>query len=256
MLDSNDVLTKVQVLKNLLVARATGQLIDEEEFSTLRNQLIIIPSVKNKLPRFLSSCRTVREFWAFIQPEFPHYQQRREYLQQEFEPLLSMLESESQTPGDAVTSEAIEIVDSAHVTAMWAKCLERRDTDPEGAITAARTLLETVCKHILDEAGITYPDNCDLPKLHWLVSEKLQLAPGQHTETEVKKILGGCFAIVDGLASIRNRLSDAHGKSKNAVQPDQRHAELAVNLAGSVATFLLETWEANKPQSIFKPAWS
>ncbi len=30
---------------------------------------------------------------------------------------------------------------------------ERRLNDPEGAITAARTLLETVCKHMRDDAG-------------------------------------------------------------------------------------------------------
>jgi len=44
--------------------------------------------------------------------------------------------------------------------------LERRATDPEGAITAARTLLETVCKHILDEKGEPYEDGIPLPKLY------------------------------------------------------------------------------------------
>lgn len=37
--------------------------------------------------------------------------------------------------------------------------------DPEGAITAARTLLETVCKHILDERGVDYEADADLPAL-------------------------------------------------------------------------------------------
>ena len=32
--------------------------------------------------------------------------------------------------------------------------LQRRFDDPDGAITAARTLLETVCKHILDLSEI------------------------------------------------------------------------------------------------------
>jgi hypothetical protein len=35
----------------------------------------------------------------------------------------------------------------------------RRDCDPKCAITAARTLVETVWKHILDEAGIAYSDD-------------------------------------------------------------------------------------------------
>jgi hypothetical protein len=44
-------------------------------------------------------------------------------------------------------------IDIRSVSEMWHKALDRRTDDPDGAITAARTLLETVCKHILDELG-------------------------------------------------------------------------------------------------------
>ncbi|MGU3345368.1 abortive infection family protein [Pseudomonas monsensis] len=49
---------------------------------------------------------------------------------------------------------------------------------------------------------------------------------------------------LEGLGALRNRLSDAHGKGKGGVKAAPRHAELAVNLAGSTALFLLATWEA------------
>ncbi|EQD46232.1 abortive phage resistance protein, partial [mine drainage metagenome] len=39
------------------------------------------------------------------------------------------------------------------------------------------------------------------------------------------------------------QISDAHGKGKRAVRPRARHAELAVNLAGSMAAFLVATWK-------------
>jgi len=35
--------------------------------------------------------------------------------------------------------------------------MERRISDPEGAITAARALLESACKHVLDELQAPYP---------------------------------------------------------------------------------------------------
>jgi Abortive infection C-terminus len=41
-----------------------------------------------------------------------------------------------------------------------------------------------------------------------------------------------------------DKLSDAHGKGKVPAKPEARHAELAVNLAGAMATFLVQTWEA------------
>jgi hypothetical protein len=47
--------------------------------------------------------------------------------------------------------------------------------------------------------------------------------------------------VVNELGSLRNRLGDAHGKGKGGVRPAPRHSELAVNLAGSIALFLVET---------------
>ena len=84
----------------------------------------------------------------------------------------------------------------------------------------------------------------DLPKLYGLTAELLNLSPSQHTEQIFKQILGGCKSVVEGLGALRNKLSDAHGKGKKAPKPSPRHAELAVNLAGAMATFIVSTWEA------------
>lgn len=149
-------------------------------------------------------------------------------------------------PADALISETLISFDESAVHLAWTKALERRATDPEGAITAAKTLLETVCKHIVDEAGGNYGDNDDLPKLYNTAAEMLNLAPSLHTETVFKSILGNCQSIVGNLAGLRNRLGDSHGQGKRYVRPQARHAELAVNLAGSVAMFLISTWNARQ----------
>jgi hypothetical protein len=101
--------------------------------------------------------------------------------------------------------------------------------------------LESVCKHVLDSAGTSYDDHADLPKLYSMAAKELNLSPSQHTEQLFKQILGGCQTVVEGVGALRNRLSDAHGKGKSGVKPAPRHAELAVNLAGAMATFLLQT---------------
>jgi hypothetical protein len=125
--------------------------------------------------------------------------------------------------------------------------LDRRLSDPEGAITVARTLLETVCKRILDELSITYTDKEDLPKLYAMAAKVLNLAPDQHSEEPIKAILGGAMNLVNGIGTLRNRLSDSHGRGGKPVRPSPRHASLAVNLAGGVATFLVETyWEKQR----------
>lgn len=153
---------------------------------------------------------------------------------------------QASAPVDPLAAMKLGSVDSDHITHVWEKALERRSRDPEGAITSARTLLETVCKYILDSKAIVYDDKASLPKLYHLTAQQLNLAPGQHTEEVFKQILGGCQAIVGGLGSLRNRLSDAHGRGKTVAKPASRHAELAVNLAGAMATFLVATFEASK----------
>lgn len=144
-------------------------------------------------------------------------------------------------PADELISETLRSFDESGVHHAWQKALDRRVTDPEGAITAAKMLLETVCKHIIDNAAGTYGENDDLPKLYATAAAHLNLAPSQHTETVVKSILGNCQSVVGNLASLRNRLGDAHGQGKLPVRPQARHAELAVNLAGSMAMFLVST---------------
>jgi hypothetical protein len=145
-------------------------------------------------------------------------------------------------PADELISETVASFDEAGVHEAWQKALGRRSSDPEGAITAAKTLLETVCKHIIEEGdGPQYGDNDDLPRLYHLAAEQLNLAPSQHTETAFKGILGNCQAVVGQLSSLRNRLGDAHGKGRLPVKPKARHAELAVNLSGTMAMFLIST---------------
>lgn len=240
----SDLSEEVESLQNLLLAQATGRSADNEEYVRLRQLVLAQPTIEELIPRFLRTCRDSFQFWQFIKYEYGSYRERREFLWKEFRPILELLERGGPTPSDGEVTAKLETVDAAHVQAAWAKALDRRNGDPEGAITAARTLLESVCKHILDEARQPYDDGADLPQLYKRTAEFLNLAPSQHTEKIVKQILGGCAAVVEGLGAMRNKLSDSHGKGRSGVKPAPRHAELAVNLAGATAAFLLATWTA------------
>jgi hypothetical protein len=232
-------------MKHMLIAAACGGDRADPSYVDLRKSLIRT-SIGARLPRFIHSCRSLGEFWGFIQPKFVHYSERTAFLVEEFAPLLDELEKAELHPGLAPIQEVLAKVDSDHVRDAWQKALDRRIEDPEGAITAARTLLETVCKHILDSCSVPHSDKEELPNLHSLTIEQLNLAPSQHSEPIFKAILGNCQAVVNGLGTLRNRLGDAHGRSPRQVKPAPRHAELAVNLAGTMAAFLIATWEARQ----------
>lgn len=235
----------VEEFQNLLIARATGAIADADRYRQLRDGLVADAQIGPRLPRFVRTCRDIHQFWQFIKYKFPSYAERRQYLWDEFRPLLQDLD-EGPSPAQREATHVLQRLTADAVQEVWARALARRVDDPDGAVTSARTLLETVCKHILDDAGEAYDDGADLPKLYRLTAERLQIAPSQHTEAIFRQILGGCTAVVEGLGALRNRLSDAHGRGVGGARPMPRHAQLAVNLSGSVATFLYETWEAKK----------
>lgn len=141
-------------------------------------------------------------------------------------------------------SEKLAVVDSRHVGDAWKKALERKSSDPDGAITAARSLLEAVSKHILDKNGKTYSGSDKFNKLLHQALESLSLAPAQQSSDLLRGFMGSCENVVNQIATIRNRMGDAHGKGHAGEVPTALHAELAVNIAGAMATFLINSWES------------
>lgn len=241
---SEELLDKAQRLKYVVTARATNLAYDDGEYTALRRDLVGITRVRPKLPRFVIECPTLDEFWHFVRPKYAHYQERRAYIQSEFAPVLEMLELETSAPGDDVVTSTLSTVDSEHVRAAWEKAIERRRIDPDGAITSARTLLECVCKFVLDKNSVSYDDKADFPALYNSTANSLNIAPSQQTMQVMRQILGGCLNVVTGLGALRNKLSDAHGRGVSGVNATAQQAELAVNLAGAVALFLISTWES------------
>jgi hypothetical protein len=235
-------LERARMLEGFLVARATGDMSDNQSaYSTIRREFMDDPKLGPLLPDFVRTNRTLDMFWPHIKSAAATYADRRHIIGGAFTPLMDLLERKHQAPADAIVSDRLQTFDSAGVHEIWEKALSRRTADPEGAITIARTLLETVCKRILDALGAKYSDKEDLPKLYSMTAKSLNLAPEQHSEEAIKAILGGVMTVVNGLGTLRNKLSDSHGRGGAPVKPSPRHASLAVNLAGALATFLVET---------------
>jgi hypothetical protein len=145
---------------------------------------------------------------------------------------------------DATITDGLGVYDAPAVQAFWAKALDRRTTDPDGAVTAASTLLEEVCKHIIEDSGGKWEKKWNMPKLYAEAAKDLKLAPSQHQEEVFRTILGNCQSVVQSIGSLRNKGGDAHAGGRSRVRFKPRHAALTVNLAGSMALFLIETWQA------------
>jgi hypothetical protein len=115
------------------------------------------------------------------------------------------------------------------------------DGDYDGAITNTRSLLEAVLlemEYLLIGERKKYDGN--LSKLNRKVYKLLNLDPARSDITNsLREILGGLISIVSGMASLRNKMSDAHARS---YKPDKHHAELAINSARTIVSFLFDTF--------------
>lgn len=122
------------------------------------------------------------------------------------------------------------------------KCDKKIDEgDFGGAITNARSLVEAVLLEIENELSPTPTQyDGDLIKLNKRVQTLLNLDPARKDISDMlRQVLSGLTSVVNGLASMRNKMSDAHAAGYKA---SKHHAKLAVNSAKTFADFIFDTY--------------
>jgi hypothetical protein len=215
-----------------------------EAYETARLNLLSEPILHPVLPEWIVKNRNGSTFRMAMQSYSATYNGRRVFIKNSADELRSYIEGGVSQPVSLSFSEVKSAIKTASVESLWRKVQSRRENDPEGAITAARTLLEATIKHILDELGETYSEKDELPDLYKKVCTKLNLSPKEQEEQIFKQILQGVTSVVLGFSTLRNKYGDAHGSGKNYIGPSKRHADLVINLSGSMCAFLMETLEA------------
>ncbi len=251
-MDRADLLKKVERFKELLIQRSENGYPDSAEYAKLRQEIVSHREIEHLLPQMVKLYRTPAEFWSYIKSKFGRWHERREHLQQEFHPLLTALETGELEPNLQPAEEALRKLNSDDVEFLMTKALRRTRSDPDGAVTAAKSLIESTCKLILDDMQKAYGSNPKLPDLFKAISKELKLHPDEHPNDSLKQILRSCASIVQGFAEIRNSIGDAHGQGRNPMKAAPRHARLVVGAAGFMSAFLVETYEHKKAQDARK----
>lgn len=129
------------------------------------------------------------------------------------------------------------------------------DDDPEDAVTAACSLIESVCRSILVELHLALPAKKDVDGLMRATQDALNLSPGRsdlppEIEQDVRQILGGLTSVAKGVGALRTHGGDAHGRERGFKRIDARIARLSLNAASSAALFLIETWERQQHRAL------
>lgn len=149
----------------------------------------------------------------------------------------------------------VRVLDFDTVELDIARALANTTADAEDAVTAACSLLESVCRSILIELHLPLPPKRDIDGLIRAVQEPLNLSPGRsdlpaEIEQDVRQLLGGLTSVAKGIGALRTHAGDAHGREKGFKRIDSRIARLAITAASSIALFLIETWEQQQHRAL------
>ncbi len=125
----------------------------------------------------------------------------------------------------------------------------KAEKEPREAVSAAANILESICKHYIEEQGLPMPAKQVLGDLWSTVRKDLGFDPSQVADDDLRGILSGLIQVVQGLAAFRTHASSAHGAGPKAYRLAPRHSRLAVHAAHTVALFILETWDRKKKGS-------
>lgn len=122
----------------------------------------------------------------------------------------------------------------------------RLDSQPEasGVLTASRTLIEAVCKTVLNCLDIEYSEQADLTDISKQLTKSLDLHPSTKTDVALKQLCQGAINMINGIASLRNAHGDAHGRGHASDALPFRHAAIVAYLSCSLARYFLESYEA------------
>ena len=134
--------------------------------------------------------RSFSEFWTFIKHRIQIYRSyagRKEYIRKEFHELLTELELGKTNPTQKSTEKTLKHLNSEEVQKLFTIAMNRTEKDANGAATAAKSLLELICKLLLDDMKVEYSSSEDIPSLFKKISPKLNLHPTQYPNDSSKK---------------------------------------------------------------------
>lgn len=146
-----------------------------------------------------------------------------------------------------VETKELDRISFEYIHEQIRKCNSKiADKDFDGAVTNARTLIESICLFILESKTKQKHDyDGNLIKLYKSVASLLKMSPGDYDDVNLKQILSGVFSIINGVSGLRNTFSDSHGSAPSniAYKIDERHAILTVNLAKTITEYLFLSYE-------------
>ena len=148
-------------------------------------------------------------------------------------------------------SEAVKLFDAPELNIQIERMQNSVEDDPALAIGTAKELVETTCKTILRDLGVSVNEKDDIIDLVKSTRKSLGLIPENISNAakgadSIRRLVSNLGTIVQSLGELRNLYGTGHGREGNSRGLSPRHARLAVGASATLATFFFETHEERK----------
>lgn len=142
--------------------------------------------------------------------------------------------------------EIKKFLDTKYVSDKITLMFDTVSKNTDVAIGTAKELLETTCKSILKQKGITIDNNWTLPRLVKETHNNLDFTPknvadAEKAKTSILQILGGISSVVQGVSELRNSYGTGHGKYVDFQGLETKYAKLLVGVVSEIVLLYLST---------------
>jgi hypothetical protein len=209
----------------ITIAEGKPNLVPAKEFRAVHKRLFESPTARRVANKALRRYTTPDLLWGYLRSVATgsgSWALRRNAAHELIDPVLDALHNQTEMPADDLVTLAATRLNAESVSEAWSRALDRRDSHPDGAITMARTLLESTLKTILDDRQVSYKGDADLP--------------GNHTSTPASMLRArsstrSVFASMGGRPTRRSRR-----RSPSPVRLGMKHSPVAGAGNGSSQT--------------------
>lgn len=145
-----------------------------------------------------------------------------------------------------IVADTSKIIDDDYIKKLLDNSnVDFNNNDLDSIVTKSRTLIESVFIQILQDQQVDFKENGDIGQYRQKVNRTLGIKPDNTWNQSISTMVNGLNKIVDAIAEMRNKNSDAHGSSSR-VRIQRAEAELILNSAVTLATYYLGVNDRNK----------
>jgi HEPN domain-containing protein len=120
-----------------------------------------------------------------------------------------------------------------------------RDGNFENAVTRSISCIESVIRICHEKLGKPLPNKKQISDLWKSLRENLQFDKLDSSEATVS-LINSLSGVITNLGGLRNTLGDAHGKGISPPDVSESIAELAINTASTLSTFIIRRFNQVK----------